>query len=1645
MSQMPNVQLEAPKVMEQPKPPVMYQEGRVVLPQATVGVGYAGINYEMVLESAAKLGVGIVETINQSDLLDKQNGLEAINQQYESSVKKFADVADFATIDYLKSEHWHAVKDLLGFDPEDPQEVGSGINQKKILGTARAFNAKLDDEIYGSQKGWRDNTAIDNYVKFSENEDQYLASQGTQDETLSAFDQVIDRRIKQYQDLSGGRSIDAPLPKSGYTMSQRKLLTQISKDYTSLLEKKDKIKVSDPIQGYATSVRPQFDLLSSMIKEGGRLMEMADKIDSQETQSDNEKQLSKQFRADGIKKVIQGQAQRHHIVGQMQGLLRDRWDRDTKDTETADGYPSYLTDPSNLEAINHLISLNVIKPEDANAIVGAYTQEQTVLSSSSASSLEIVNAQRAAQLKNNETVMGITFSDAKKNLKELAQQYKIALDNDNFELADALKQQHASMMLELQENLRKQVSAQLPKEAMGNQAFSRYVSGKLPSTNWQTSRNQAQEKIDKLSGISEVGYQDTTVSNNNPYVLQTIAMLMQPQAPTLDFSEDSYRYLNSVVGSTPTQGVKLYAEAIKGYNGLASEMANDLPIDKGYKERRENAQSQTEWAYGYQLTNGKSVTSAQAIDWSNNFASRRLGITGPLPNWKEAEEILKKNQNDSNFSGNSVPFNLEMIMNTKWFNQIIETAGQKSDKSAAYTYMQDSFNLLLTAAPGLSGIKFQDLLPDDRVDHANVNAGSVTAVVDMNINPNKNKDVSAFAFMLMPKTVRSDILTQIETKLRASNAADQPALAAQLSFLKEIHGGYEGQQSILNYLQGVKTSNITPANTAESKRLSAAVSIYTKPDGSLDKDSFNKAGANKALMETDIKFISFMANDLFPKIYDEVSFQGLSEENKLQAKAYIYASIKDSAILFTLAEANGREYNTNEVKDAVVARVKLAFKDYRFDSNTGALVKYQGEAVAQPVYTNELAISPNQVIGSTGIDLGQKTRHIQVALSSPTAVADTEDKQLMVMSQFASTTPATAKAWSGWMKENPFVGSIVYSVAQNKRISSSTIGAKDTKDLTSLVTSAIEGQPKDNLTIMAATAAIAQISPSDTNREDVIKKLRAAIPEIRKAYLSGDTSVYKTRVVGMPAFDGKGSALPTIVISKDGKDLSTFQPSSVSYSNQRTAGGFTPEINEYLESRSGVSKGTGLVYGSKTQQMMFDPAIDITTRDNMAIHFLTKSEELKSIQNNRRVDLSNLGTKSDEYWKEITTDNKVKIYRGLRRASSLFGISHEDEYQTGFAPKRGSSRFGEIEFGLPELIYEEQLKTPFVRKNSPPEVEVFAKDLPLATRDDIAVSALASEDSFDTKFQSPTRRQMMPLGTQWDEYWTEDLGNNTIKVYRGTKYTSSFAEGQSPTGQQEVRILEKGSIRRLDEEIGIQLNKVDNALGDMLGLPGEFKYPIAPEGGKVLLYSGPKIQRGGTKIRPIVRDGDTVDTPLDAEVYGQQAQEAVYDLMGILTQTDNRNAFENTAILNYVPFKTPPNFSNIKPNFSFDANYLVDRFEYGEISTAVVSHNNEWLLIENSARDVRDITKETPVVFGTFKSESAATQYSKQLTIYLDKMYKNYQANTYDVDKLQGTAPNIPKRPLNPSSIDNVKRGFSYLRESTTDWRVRGIAPRTSY
>ena len=1618
MSQMPNIQLEAPKVIEQPKLPVMYQEGQVVLPQATVGVGYAGINYDMVLESAAKLGVGIVETINESDLLDKQNGLEAINQQYESSVKKFADVADFATIDYLKSEHWHAVKDLLGFDPEDPQEVGSGINQKKILGTARAFNAKLDDEIYGSQKGWRDNTAIDNYVKFSENEDQFLASQGTQDETLGAFDQVIERRIKQYQDLSGGRSIDAPLPTSGYTMSQRKLLTQISKDYTSLLEKKDKIKVSDPIQGFATAVRPQFDLSSSILKEGGRLIEMADKIDSQETQSENEKQLSKQLRADGIKKVLQGQSQRHHVIGQMQGMLRDQWDRDTKDTETADGYPSYLTDPSNSEAIDHLISLNVIKPEDANAIVGAYTQEQTVLSSSATSSLEVVNALRSAQLKNNETVMGITFSTAKKNLKELAQQYKTALDSNNFELADALKQQHASMMLELQDNLRKQVSAQLPKEAMGNQAFSRYAYGKLPSTNWQTGRNQAQEKIDKLSGIAEVGYQDTTVPNNNPFVLQTISMLMQPQAPTLDFSEDSYRYLNSVVGSTPTQAVKLYAEAIKGYNGLAAEMANDLPVDKGDKERRENAQSQTEWAYGLPLTNGKSVTGSQSIEWSNDFASRRLGITGPLPDWKEAEEILKKNQDDSSFSGNSVPFNLEMIKNTKLFKQIIDTAGQMSNKDEAYKYIQDSFNLLLTNAPGLPGTKLQDLLPDDRVDHDNINVGSVTAVVDMNINPTKNKDVAAFAFMLMPKTVRSDILTQIETKLRASNAADQPALEAQLAFLKEIHGKYEGQQSVLNYLQGVEASNITPARVAETKRLSSVVSTHTKSDGSLDKDSFNKAGADKKLIESDTKFISFIAVDLFPKIYSEISFQGLSEADKPRAKANIFAAVKDIAILSTLAEAKGGEYNTIEVKDAVVAKVKLAFQDYRFDANMGALVRYQGETVAQPAYTNELAISPNQVIGSTGIDLGQKTRHIQVALSSPSTNADTEDKQLMVLSQFASTTPATAKAWSGWMKENPFVGSIVYSVAQNKRISSSTIGAKDTKDLTSLVTSAIEGQPKDNLTIMAATAAIAQISPSDTNREDVIKKLRAAIPEIRKAYLSGDTSVYKTRVVGMPAFDGKGSALPTIVISKDGKDLSTFQPSSVSYSKQKTAGGFTPEITEYLESRSGVGKGVGLVYGSKTQQMMFDPAIDTTTRDNMAIHFLTKSEELRSIQNNRRADLSNLGTKSDEYWKEITPDNKVRIYKGLRRDSSLFGTSRDtQDQQTSKKDKTG--------FGKRKLIYEEQLKTPFVRKNSPPEVEVFAKDLPLATRDDIAVSALASEDSFDTKFQSPTRRQMMPLGTQWDEYWTEDLGNNTIKVYRGTKYTSA--------------------TERLVENIASLEVKGINAFGNMLGFDGNFELQFEPEDSKVLLYSGPKIQRGGTKIRPIVRDGDTVDTPLDSEVYGQQAQEAVYDLMGILTQTENRNAFENTAILNYVPFKTPPNFSNIKPNFSFDANYLVDRFEYGEISTAVVSHNNEWLLIENSARDVRDITKETPVVFGTFKSESAATQYNKQLTVYLDKMYKNYQSNTYDVDKLQGTAPNIPKRPLNPSNMDNVKRGFSYLRESTTDWRVRGIAPRTSY
>mgnify|MGYP007090470123 CR=1 FL=1 len=386
----------------------------------------------------------------------------------------------------------------------------------------------------------------------------------------------------------------------------------------------------------------------------------------------------------------------------------------------------------------------------------------------------------------------------------------------------------------------------------------------------------------------------------------------------------------------------------------------------------------------------------------------------------------------------------------------------------------------------------------------------------------------------------------------------------------------------------------------------------------------------------------------------------------------------------------------------------------------------------------------------------------------------------------------------------------------------------------------------------------------------------------------------------------------------------------------------------------------------------------------------------------------------------------------------MFGTSRDtQDQQTSKKDKTG--------FGKPKLIYEEQLKTPFVRKNSPPEVEVFAKDLPLATRDDIAVSALASEDSFDTKFQSPTRRQMMPLGTQWDEYWTEDLGNNTIKVYRGTKYTSAFAEGQSPTGQQEVRILEKGSTERLMENVASLEVKGINAFGNMLGFDGNLELQLEPEGGKVLLYSGPKIQRGGTKIRPIVRDGDTVDTPLDSEVYGQQAQEAVYDLMGILTQTENRNAFENTAILNYVPFKTPPNFSNIKPNFSFDANYLVDRFEYGEISTAVVSHNNEWLLIENSARNVRDITKETPVVFGTFKSESAATQYSKQLTIYLDKMYKNYQSNTYDVDKLQGTAPNIPKRPLNPSNMDNVKRGFSYLRESTTDWRVRGIAPRTSY
>jgi len=162
MSQFQNNKILSPTGPEGFETPVvqMYQEGKTILPDTKIGVGYSGINMTAVAQSALQAGSEIYAGYKENQVAEKEALLKKEAQDMSDRLDIFTLKNDWQSAEAEKPAHQARVKEILGYDPNEKASSRLG---SMALSMSASYNAKV---AIGSlqEKDQVENTAIVAYA-----------------------------------------------------------------------------------------------------------------------------------------------------------------------------------------------------------------------------------------------------------------------------------------------------------------------------------------------------------------------------------------------------------------------------------------------------------------------------------------------------------------------------------------------------------------------------------------------------------------------------------------------------------------------------------------------------------------------------------------------------------------------------------------------------------------------------------------------------------------------------------------------------------------------------------------------------------------------------------------------------------------------------------------------------------------------------------------------------------------------------------------------------------------------------------------------------------------------------------------------------------------------------------------------------------------------------------------------------------------------------------------------------------------------------------------------------------------------------------------------------------------------------------------
>lgn len=1284
MSQLPGIQLQMPGAVGVTEIPYMYQETQVILPEARVDVGMSGLNLEVLGQAIGQYGSSILETYMEGKAMAKMDALEALQQKAKSSISDYADINDFEQVDRVTREYEKATQELVGFNPFDPNFTPGSRIQSRLTNSARSFQADVTDYSQGKKRGFQDTIAVENYELMSEAQKRELME--TQD-PMAYIESMLEDRKKMYTAMSGGFELGSKLPDTGFTTSQRNMLYKINKDYTDIMEQRDKLIAArekglagleeDRFKQMETKFQSQLLLAQTTLKTADSKIKKAGELDPRSEEAVKLRAEAHELAIIGIRQrnlamsaiaeSRRKQAAMQDIAGQ---LLAGQFTEESP-FEITEEFPEIpeLDDPASIEAMTYLVNTGVLSNETVRAMGDAFNDERVLLDNKDMDGVKIQQSMENQQKSYISRQLESTVSETEARLTQIESRQKAIKDSPEGATAagrakiSALEDQKTRLMGSLRDQLlRDVVSPLIPKNMAQNIALNSFMR-----------RQDMPGK--RVSTLAEADEFRQIMSNPTPF--------------NIDFSNESFKVMQGALYGGSQIPLEIYRKATDEVNRIESKFSDMVSGTSATYGSRLERQRETARDLQLFLTNrspeGRPFSSEKIVELSILAATARLSKTGldenillseGLPPLAEALAIIEENDANPNSIGRRIPLSPAMIQNTSWYTEAIEMAMQEPSVEAAMAKFDEIMGKLV--GRNEAGLAWHDLArvgpefyqtPTD-----NPSVGFVTELVkDTQVPP----ELSAVAFLGMQRDARNTILG----KLRAVPNKDA-VLESTIGYLEYLNRTYEGTGSPGEFIISQRLTGITPFIVEEAEEFIRVAQSYDPerepPKNETTEQQIRRAGSTA--------FMRAVLGDDETSVFEAALLEvrrlnpSVITDERLEGMRRILRNPNDdftkTLILYATAEAwDNKELKYNwkkkDLAQNVATRLRETWLPNRsWDDAQNKFVYRKLERTEETATSDaEIHISGN-ITASSGLEFGPKHRLFIVGNSTQPAYDEnaSQTQANLILGQVARTHNMTDRDYK-LLKDDPIGGLVFHGVVANRRVSDNQLKQLVSPDsntgtaavLTRLVTSATAGMPKDNYTIMAAIGAIAELDINETDltraRTFVFDKTR----EIRRALETGSSENYRTRIVERPTNNDRGSNSATIqVVRRSGdKDvvISEFQPNTNSVSDilptmedARTNTAFNQFVSSLTDSQL-----KGLVFSDKNTQR---------SRDVAAVSYLQQDQKKKMPRvegpmlggrpsglllgeiTSQSLKFNYLESTYPAYWKEELSDGTFAIKRG---------------------------------------------------------------------------------------------------------------------------------------------------------------------------------------------------------------------------------------------------------------------------------------------------------------------------------------------------------------------------------------------------------------